>query len=237
MTTRPSFGVFNGLTPRDGIPKSMPVQLDFSTLAVQIVDLLLEETLGGIEFVQGIYVDNSANTNALTLVFGITNQRIVIPALSQGMWPVIAPEKTYFTCATTATPGLIVMLQLLNVPTAYTMWGPLTLNVANVAPSQGVFVNRGGFIAAAGVSQQIAAINAARKLILIENPGSAAGQNIAVPESLFVNMTAAAGVDNGTSWEVFPGGYWPPSNVNVVSTEAVNVNAASINHVYIAKEM
>lgn len=225
-----SYQVFNGLAPADGQPKSLPYTFDFTNSATVTLDLLLEEIQGVIEFVQGIYVDNASNANPVTFVFPITKQRLIVPAFTQGIYPVIAPEATRIVA--TATIGMTVAVQLLNVPVAFQAWGPTTLNVANVSPAQGVFTDRSGSIAATGVSQLLAAINANRKLILIENPANAA-------TSLFINYTAAASDNSGAapySYEILPGGYFPPSNVNVVSTEAVNITG-TIGQKFIAKEM
>jgi hypothetical protein len=85
-----------------------------------------------------------------------------------------------------------------------------------------------------GLSQTLAASNASRKCILIENPASSLGQNIGAIESLFINFTSAAGVNDGVSFEVTPGGYLPTP---VTSTELVTVNAQTLGHRYIAREM
>ena len=234
----PVFQCFNGLAP-NGVPKGIPVTFDFSILTGSpsyTFDLLTEEQQGGVEFIQGVYVDNSANANSVTLTFSITGQKLVVPPISQGIYPVIAPNALKVSIATTQNAGLSVAIILLNVPMAFSQWGPITLNVANVNPSQTTFTNRSGSIAAGGTSQQLAAGNSNRKILLIENPATAAGQGIAAAESLFVRPTGNAGVNNGTSYEITPGGYWPPAGVNVVSTDQWNVVAATTGHQYIAYE-
>ncbi len=98
------------------------------------------------------------------------------------------------------------------------------------------FVNRSSTIAAGGTSQQLAAANTNRRRIIIYNPPDAAGQGIAVAESIYINFTTAAGINDGTSIELTPGSWWD-SGIGPISTEQINVNATTISHKYIAKEM
>lgn len=107
--------------------------------------------------------------------------------------------------------------------------------VGALAAPQGSYTSKSGSIGAGGTSQQLAAANALRKKIIIQNPATAAGQNIATAESLYIRFGAAAGVDAGTSFELLPGGVFS-SEVDFVSTEAINVVAATINHRWIALE-
>ncbi len=98
------------------------------------------------------------------------------------------------------------------------------------------FVNRSSSISVGGTSQTLAASNTNRRRIWIMNPSDAAGQGIATAESLYINFTTAAGVNNGTAIEINPGGWWD-SGIGPTTTEAITVNAATTGHVFIAKEM
>lgn len=100
----------------------------------------------------------------------------------------------------------------------------------------GTFTDRSGNIAAGGTSQQLAAANASRKQLIVFNPADAAGQNITSVEPLYINFTSAAADSGTTSLELLPGEEFN-SGSGPVSTEAVNVVAATTGHVYIAKEM
>lgn len=87
-------------------------------------------------------------------------------------------------------------------------------------------------ITTGGTSQQLMAINTARKNVFIQNPGAAT-------ESIFINFTSAATVNTGTtgsSIEIFPGGSYQ-SSARPETTEAINVIATTTNHRIIAKEM
>jgi hypothetical protein len=127
--TKPAFRVFNGLAPEE-MPKGMPWVYDFSSVGDQSFDLQLENTGGIIQMVQSIFVDNSDNAAPVTIQFTITNQRLVIPANAQGIWPVIAPLQTQIRAITTPSAALKVTIILLNVPMPYTQWGPSTTNIA-----------------------------------------------------------------------------------------------------------
>lgn len=100
----------------------------------------------------------------------------------------------------------------------------------------GGFTDRSSTITAGTASQTLAALNAARLRIIIQNPSTAAGQGISPVESLYINFTSDAGIDNGTSLELLPGSTFD-SDTGPVSPELITVNATTTGHVYIAKEM
>ena len=96
------------------------------------------------------------------------------------------------------------------------------------------FSQRNGALSVGGKSQQLAPANGSRKSIIVQNPGTAAGQNLSTAESLFIRFGLNAGVNDGTSFEVLPGSCMEFDTV--VSTEAVSVNAATAGHRWIAVE-
>ncbi len=98
------------------------------------------------------------------------------------------------------------------------------------------FTNKSSSMSVGGTSQTLAASNTNRRRIWIMNPSDAAGQGITTAESLYINFTTAAGVNNGTAIEINPGGWWD-SGIGPTTTEAITVNAATTGHVFIAKEM
>lgn len=97
---------------------------------------------------------------------------------------------------------------------------------------------RGITLTTGGTDQTIAAANASRKGLVIQNPCSLTTQGIAAAESVFVNINAAATVTgNGNFAEL-----GPCQSVTLTITpgqvdqEAVHVNAATTGHVIYAKE-
>lgn len=225
MSTFPGFPVFNGYAPTEG-PRALAVDLDHSVKTSIDIDLYREETAGIINVIQSVWVDNSNNDFPLTLTFQGTGQRLVIPATAQGLWPVIAPEKPSFNSASSG--GVDVTIILLNVPMPMMQFGPVNVTVP---VATGTFTNRGIELDTGGVSEQIMAADITRKRIIIQNPPSEF-------ESLFINFGAAATDNSATidSIELAPGETFDSAS-GPVSTETVNVIAATTSHKIIAKEM
>lgn len=103
----------------------------------------------------------------------------------------------------------------------------VTLSPNTVGPL-GTLTNRSGTITAGGTAQTLAAINAARRYLLVENP-------CAQTESLWINFTTAA-VTSQPSVEIAPCGSFLMSASNFVSTELISVIATTTSHPFIAKE-
>lgn len=225
MTVRASFGISNGLAPAQG-PKGLSLNLDFSAAVTIRGDFLLEETQGIIQGIQSVFVDNSQNASAVTITFGVTQQRLVIPANSQLTAPVFAVDQLSFTA--TSVGAVIVPVTFLNVPMPFASWGSVTVN-STLVPTTGVYTDRSGSIAVGNTSQQAMAANGARKRLIIQNPATET-------EVLYVNFTAAANSATKISLELVPGGSYD-SAFGPVTTEAVNVVAVTAAHKYIAKEM
>jgi len=221
-----AFGVWNGYAPASG-PKALPYRFDFTTEAIIRDDFLSLNVLGVLQFVQTIYVDNQRNPNPFTIIFGVTNQRLVVPALTQGFYAVMAPDQTTFVASTTPGVGVLVDVIFMNVPMPISQWGPISVT-ANVSPVfVGDFEDRSGTVAVGGTSQQLAAANANRRGLIVQNPTSQLG-------SIWINFGAAAAADL-TSIEIAPGGQWQSGSY--VTTQAVNIVAADTGHVFIAKEI
>ena len=96
------------------------------------------------------------------------------------------------------------------------------------------FHPRNGALTVGGKSQELAPANGSRNCIIVQNPATAAGQNLRTAESLFIRFGLNAGVNDGTSFEILPGGCMEFDTV--VSTELVSVNAATAGHRWIAVE-
>ena len=98
------------------------------------------------------------------------------------------------------------------------------------------FTDRSGSITTGGTSQTLMSSNNQRRRFIVCNPATPTGQNITPAESIFINFTSAAGVNNGTALEILPGS-WYDSGIGIVTPEAITINAATTGHVFIAKEM
>ena len=219
-----SFPVFNGYAPKEG-PKALPVPFDFSSVGTMSFDLLLENTEGILQFVQSVYVDNSDNPGPLTITFAQTRQRLIVPANSQGNYPVICPDQTQVTMSSPVNASAVGRIILMNVPMPYTQWGPVTVNINAITPV--VASNFSGTIAAGGVSQVAIPANAARLGFTIQNASNEA-------EILLIDFGTAAAP--GSAIELLPGQIFPPNGSPYISRQSINVRAATTGHAFIAKE-
>ena len=112
--------VFNALVPSEG-PKAVPLTFDFTMQTVYSVDLQNPQSRGIIQQVQTIYLDNSGNAGALSVLVNQSNQLIVCPPYSQGYFPVLAPNPFKFLISC-ASGGANTNVYLLNVPVAANVW-------------------------------------------------------------------------------------------------------------------
>ncbi len=110
-----------------------------------------------------------------------------------------------------------------------------TAAIGTITPQLASFTDKSGAMTTGGTHQTLAAINAARKRIVIVNPCTATSQNIGTAESLFINFTSAASPTAGGSIELAPCGSYD-SGSGPVTTELIDVNAATTAHKFSAKE-
>lgn len=125
-----SFRVFNGLAPAS-LCRSMPVSLDF-TIATQIgIDLTIAGLEDRLEFVQGVYIDNSLNPTPLTLTVSKSQQTVNCPAYSQGTFPIFSPNPPQFVASLplVAAGNTNTIIQFLNFPVPLAIWAQSILNI------------------------------------------------------------------------------------------------------------
>ncbi len=113
--------VFNALVPKEG-PKAMAINCPFASATEFSIDLTLSQTQKYLSLVQGVYIDNSLNADAVTLVCGGgTSQKIVFPPNAQGYLPLLVSRPTTFTVSSAG--GVNVPIIFLNVPVPAIIWG------------------------------------------------------------------------------------------------------------------
>lgn len=140
---------------------------------------------------------------------------------------------TAVTGSGTATGALRVELPTNGTGVVGLNAGTATIGALN--PLTGTLTNRSGTITSGGVSQTLAASNASRRYLLIQNPCSASSQGIATAESLFINFTSAASATSA-SVELAPCGSYT-TEAGPVTTELITVLGATTAHAFTAKEM
>lgn len=228
----------NGMVPCKG-PRAVPVLINFALGSLYSLDLSIVQSQGYIECVQTVFVDNSANPNALKISTSPSiNQTIVCPANSQGYFPILQtnPPQMQFSTAY----GGEIMVQLLNFYVAPHSWpvgsgngtsnydanGNLKTADQNLATAiangqvivqtqpevPALLADRSGTITTGGTAQPAAPANTSRKLLIIGNP-AAAVLNVAIGNTGHYIPVAA-----GTSL-IF--------NANAIPSDAIWVEAAA----------
>ena len=114
-----SFGIANVVVPSGG-PKCVPANVDFTSVASVTLDGQQIVTQGKIEYLQGVFIDNSANPNNLTLTMSTTNQVIICPKQSQGYFSIMVPDPPQIIAATPI--GLVISMFFYNVPIQPCVW-------------------------------------------------------------------------------------------------------------------
>lgn len=115
------FGINNVIVPKGG-PRAVIATCDFGTSTTTEIDGGAIVERGGIEFIQGVFIDNSTNANALAITMGTTGQKIVCPPLAQGYFSILLPNPPKMTAVTVQVGGLKVPLIFYNVPIQSAMW-------------------------------------------------------------------------------------------------------------------
>lgn len=116
-----TFGANNAIIPRNG-PKVVRADLDFSNVAEILIDGQQIVSQGQIEFLQGMFVDNATNAVPITFVMSATNQRIVVPANSQGYYSILVPNDPKIIATMEQTNNRKVAVFFYNVPIQSNVW-------------------------------------------------------------------------------------------------------------------
>lgn len=222
MPTPNSWISNNNMTlPPEG-PRTVPVNIDFSVLTEQSIDFTQSINNGWISYISGVYFDNSANANDVTLKMDGSNQSIIIPASKQGWFPILATNPPVFTVSQAST-GDVCKLQFLNFPVfPYVVGdggGIQDVNVVSPDPlpvsSDGPTISDYGIASMSGSSEELFTAGEANKYALIYNP---TGNN-----TVYVNLaggTADSGdipIVAGQSLELANG---VANAVNIIGTAA-----------------
>lgn len=116
-----AFAIANVIVPKGG-PKVIPTALDFSNAAEISMDGELIVSQGGIEYIQGVFIDNADNPDKFSLNMEGVNQRIVCPANSQGYFSIMATNPPKMIASTVQTNGRIINVYFYNVPIQSAVW-------------------------------------------------------------------------------------------------------------------
>lgn len=237
--------ISRGMSPRNAA--MLRIVLDFSGVADNTLSFTADMTTQiqnkhGIAGIQSVKVDNRNNSDVLILTFD-NGEVIVCPSYSQGIFPVIFSGEVLSFTAYTST-GISAALTFLNTREQAQLWAaklPIA-GVINVTgstiyseKSNGTWTDRSAAITVGGTPQVLIPVNAVRKTFTIKNPATAASQGIAAPEPIYISFGAGAAVGALGTWELLPGESIPLWDL--VTTQVVYVNAATVNHRVTAFEM
>lgn len=240
----------NRLFPTRNSPSGLRFRFPFASMGVTEYSYQLQLQPAKLEWITGAFIDNSRNTEQFMLVIGETGQRVTIPAHSQGAIELLGLITDKVSIYGTTTGNIDVEITFLNYvpPSANAIWsvidpgtvvGAITVNgQVTTTPLVGSFsaptVNA---IIAGGTSQLLFGAAASRRRIIVYNPATNVGQGIvSSPEILWINFGAPAAPDNGTSFEILPGGVFD-SGQGPVTNQAINIVAATTGHQFVAKQM
>lgn len=116
----------NGLAPTI-LSKAVVTAFDF-TLATGsngediIADFQLIEADSRLDFVQGVYIDNSVSGQAFSLTAQISGQKLLIASGKQAYLPIIAPPGATFLGEVAAATEKVIPVFFLNFPVPAFVW-------------------------------------------------------------------------------------------------------------------
>ena len=113
MGANARFSNFTMTLPKGG-PISVPDSENFLANVASEIDLSQLIDNGWVDFISGVYIDNTQNTGYLTFVCAGTNQRFYFPAKAAGYVPLFLPNSPKVTV--TSTEDATVLFQWYNIP-------------------------------------------------------------------------------------------------------------------------
>lgn len=205
-------------------------------------------TTVGLDFINGVFIDNSRNASGFTLSNEQTGQIIFVPAYSQANIALITAQNTDNIAFTGASTGGVVVPVIFrnNEPISDSIWsaiapgeiiGSVTVQGQVTAlPYLSAGIDGTGTIVTGGTAQLLFGSNAARKGLFISNPASPAGQNTPgqAPESIFIKYGSAPVIGTSGVIEISPGGFLNPLGVS--DNRSIWVLAATTGHVFNAQQ-
>lgn len=182
--------VANGLAPLKG-PRSVIQSIDFSVVGTspKTINFAESQSLGKIEFIQTLKIDNSLNPTSLSIFVGLTNDTITVPPYSMAYLPVLASKETPFFQVSTSG-AVLVNIAFLSMALPALIWFP---NGASGA-SPGVGTNYSVNQAAVGGNLILTIPAGSRNGVHIQN--NAAQQIQVVLSNGSIVLLESGGADN-----------------------------------------
>lgn len=221
-----SFEVFNGFAPKKG-PRSMHITIDLSVFNPYQFDLSLVIQRDILEWVQAVYIDNSANPAPFSLKALISNQSITCPAFSQGYFPMVVPNAPGFIASSPAS-SLIIPVEFLNFPVPAAVWGANPNGAGgNVSIIGTTATAADNSIAAGGTAQQIFGSTIPADGYGVYNPDAV--------NDLWVSDSGTAAPNASGSIRVAANGGWYETPVTYKPVGAPSIYGAVTGQFYTAR--
>lgn len=192
--------------------------------------------VNGIDNVQSMLVINS--DGAAEVTFNFSNNYVVkCPPFSSAILPVLTQESTGLKFTATSVSGVDARVWFLNTRELPAVWvsgypiqGVLNITGSSVftSPIRGA-LSEDSLALAAGNNVALAALGT-RNALIIKNPATPTGQGIAIPEPIYIRFGAAASIGGIDSIEILPGETLTAENMGIVSTQSLNIIAATVGH-------
>lgn len=187
--------------------------LNFASVSSFTFDLNKELSQAQLDNIQTVYIDNSLNARAVSLLITGSNQILSVPAGSQGIFPLATTDKQNISVVTSGQG--IVNLWFCNIKLDTAIWN---------GTSNGLAAD--GSVSLSGVDQIVLPYRANRLGLIIQNQGaSAMAINFAAPAVLggagSINLPAGGQL-------ILYGGACPCDAVHAIGTAAQNLTVKEI---------
>lgn len=238
------FGVaqplINRFFPNRNKPRGLRFEFPFLDNGLTEFTYQLQLQPVSLEWVSGVFIDNSQNTQQFQLMIGETGQRVTVPAYSQACFELFGLDTDKVTLVGVSIGNINITVTLLNfVPdSANSIWavidpgsvvGAITVNgVVTALPSVGVLGDASGTIAVGGTPQLVFNQNLTRRILHIYNLNS---NN----EILGVSLGGPVNLGSPGLLEVFPGGMLMYDG-SFIPNQSVYVVAATTGSKFTAKQ-
>lgn len=215
------------------------------TLITQTIDV---GNTTGLEWIDGIFIDNSIGTSAFIFKCVDTNQIFYVPGGTQALYPLLGLIGATVNVTGLSGAQIDVPVKFTNIEFQATQWNATAASASNVnivGNVPVVPVSRAGSapaaqtIAAGGTWQSLYNILPSRWRLFISNPASSASQNIGgAPESLYIFFGAISTpfvIANGGFHEITPGGIFDTGD-GICESSPISIVANTTGHNFFARQ-
>lgn len=232
--------VANRFFPTRNKPSALKFTFPFLDQTVTEFDYRIQLQPAGLEWITGVYCDNSSNSQQFQFIIQQTGQRITVPAYSQAAFEVLGLTTDMVDIRGVSTGAINVDVYLLNyVPdSANSIWsvidpgsviGAVTVNgTVTTLPVCAAIGDSSTTITLGGTPQLVFAQNLTRRVLQIYNLYSSG-------EILGVSFGGALALDTPGILEVAPGGVLI-YDAGFIPNQSVYVVGATAGHKFTAKQ-